>query len=258
MSSASGPRGLTPAHSRRAPTGMSNLSQSRRTRRRRHATSSMRGHSSIDGRRPARRRLCIAVSRKSMVASASAPECALAFIARWGCSATAVYLRPHRVHRNQRSALPDCSSSSTRSTRWHFMQGGNSDHVRLGVWRWPSPLRRDGCRGMACPFEGMAQVSAGGTSQTWLAAEALRKADTLRQPRRGRGIRRPSDREFANPPVWNRCGLQCGLTNRITLSPIELGQTSHGGIDEMLEEWLLNTEDLRRLARRAVERMREG
>jgi hypothetical protein len=29
---------------------------------------------------------------------------------------------------------------------------------------------------MACPFQGMAPVSASGTSQAWLAAEALRKA----------------------------------------------------------------------------------
>ena len=73
-----------------------------------------------------------------------------------GMSVAAVYLMPHRVHRNQRSELPDCSSSSTQSTRRHFMQGGISDSVRFGVWRWPSPPRRGGCRGMACPFQGMA------------------------------------------------------------------------------------------------------
>ena len=29
--------------------------------------------------------------------------------------------------------------------------------------------------------------------------------------------------EFAKPQVWNRCGRQCGFTNRITLSPSRSG-----------------------------------
>jgi len=37
-----------------------------------------------------------------------------------------------------------------------------------------------------------------------------------------------------------------------------MGPTSHGVIDEILEEWRPDTEDLRRLATRAVERAQEA
>ena len=98
--------------------------------------------------------------------------------------AVAVYLiAPHRIHRNQRPELPDCSSSSARSMRSHVGQRGISDPVRVGVCGCPSPSRRDGGRRITCPFWGTAQVSAGGTSQAWLAAEALRKAEEARWAR---------------------------------------------------------------------------
>ena len=40
--------------------------------------------------------------------------------------------------------------------------------------------------------------------------------------------------------------------------PVEVGPASHGVIDTVLQEWRLHTEDLRRLATRAVERAWEG
>jgi hypothetical protein len=48
---------------------------------------------------------------------------------------TAVYRTPHRIHRNQRLELLDCSSSSARSMRSHFGQRGISALVRCGASR---------------------------------------------------------------------------------------------------------------------------
>ena len=78
-----------------------------------------------------------------------------------------------------------------------------------------------------------AHVASGGGAQ-----ESRR---TLRQPRQGRkefGSRHVMSSR--NLTVWNRCGLRCGFTHRITLSPSRTGTNAHGVIDTVLQEWRLH------------------
>ena len=157
---------------------------------------------------------------------------------------------PHRVHRNQRSALPDCSFSSTRSTRWHFVQGGISDPCALVCGGGRRRCAEMAAVAWLVPFQGMAQMSAGGTSQAWLAAEALREvgvryANRVRDAKQFDGDRSPlphrsawaSRRRASQSWTGQRRPARCPLGGSRTEFPVRVSFISPSETQELAKHF---------------------